>query len=71
MVMIQILIRKHHHLKMDASEDFGEALLNNVFPSLFGEDSDEIIERATIVKNGNLTERYLYLQDYLEGRNQT
>lgn len=58
-------------LPRDASEDFGEALLNNVFPSLFGEDSDGIIERATIVKNGNLTERYSYLQDYLEGRNQT
>jgi hypothetical protein len=57
-------------LPRDASEDFGEALLNNVFPSLFREDSEGIVERATIVENGKLTDSYSYLQDYLEGKNQ-
>ncbi|MCX6258089.1 MAG: alanine dehydrogenase, partial [Bacteroidia bacterium] len=51
-------------LPRDASEDFGNALINRIFPSLFGEDSEGIIERATIVKDGKLTERYSYLSDY-------
>ena len=31
-------------------------------------DDTGIIERATIAKDGKLTERYAYLQDYLEGK---
>ncbi len=54
-------------LPRNSSQDFAEALYNNVFPSLFGEDKDGIIERATILKNGKLTERFAYLKDYLEG----
>ncbi len=55
-------------LPRNASEDFGKALLDNVFPSLFGEDMDGIIERATIARNGKLTPLFSYLQDYLEGK---
>ncbi len=55
-------------LPRNASEDFGKALLENVLPSLFGEDKDGIIERATIVKNGKLTRHFNYLQDYLKGK---
>lgn len=54
-------------LPRDASEDFGRLLLDRVYPSLFGEDGDGIIERATIARDGKLTERYSYLQDYLDG----
>jgi len=54
-------------LPRNSSQDFAEALYNNVFPSLFGEDKDGIIERATILKNGKLTERFSYLKDFLEG----
>ncbi len=52
-------------LPRDASEDFANGLLNNVFPSLFGEDTDEIIKRATILDKGNLTEKYSYLKDWV------
>jgi len=52
-------------LPRDASEDFSNGLLNNVFPSLFGEDKDEIIKRATILDNGTLTEKYSYLKDWI------
>ncbi len=54
-------------LPRNASEDFGKALLENVLPSLIGEDKDGVIERATIVKDGKLTKLFSYLQDYLDG----
>jgi len=55
-------------LPRDSSVDFSAALIDTVFPSLFGEDDKEIIKRASICKDGKLTERYAYLQDYLEGK---
>lgn len=55
-------------LPKDASEDFGNELLKNVLPALFGEDPDRIIERASETdSNGNLTERFSYLEDYVKG----
>jgi len=54
-------------LPKDASLDFGRNLIDKVFPSLFGEDTDGIIERASITKNGKLTERFKYLQDFADG----
>lgn len=55
-------------LPRDASHDFGQALLNNVFDALINEDSEQIVERATIIKNGELTPRYAYLADYVAGK---
>ncbi len=52
----------------NASIDFGNDLIDKVFPSLFGEDKDKIIKRATIAKNGKLTKRFAYLQDYVDGK---
>jgi alanine dehydrogenase len=52
-------------LPKDASLDFGRNLIDNVIPSLFGEDTDGIIERATITKNGILTPKFSYLQDFV------
>jgi hypothetical protein len=54
-------------LPKDASEDFGNELIKNVLPSLIGEDSETIIHRASITKDGDLTENYEYLRGYLEG----
>ncbi len=53
-------------LPKDASLNFGRNLIENVFPSLFGEDTDGIIERATITKNGKLTPLFSYLQDFVD-----
>lgn len=53
-------------LPRDASVDFGEQLMERVMPALSGNDVDGIIERATIVQDGKLTERFSYLQDYLD-----
>ncbi len=55
-------------LARNASEDFGNLLLDKVYPSLFGGDMDGIIKRASIAEGGKLTEGYSYLQDYLDGK---
>jgi saccharopine dehydrogenase (NAD+, L-lysine-forming) len=52
----------------DASAGFGEALINNVFESLVGTDEEQILERATILKDGELTSRYAYMADYVAGK---
>jgi alanine dehydrogenase len=52
-------------LPFDASRTFAMDMYNEVLPSLFGEDKEGIIERATILKNGKLTPPYSYLKDFL------
>ncbi|MBI4646712.1 MAG: alanine dehydrogenase [Bacteroidia bacterium] len=55
-------------LPRDASEEFGRNLIDKVYPSLFVNDTEGIIERATIVQDGMLTGRFSYLQDYVKGK---
>ncbi|MBK7852883.1 MAG: alanine dehydrogenase [Bacteroidetes bacterium] len=55
-------------LPRDASDGFGKHLMERVLPSLFGEDTDGVIERASITKDGNLMPRFDYLRDYAEGK---
>lgn len=52
----------------DASEEFGALLIRHIIPSLWGEDKELIIERATIAEEGKLTQRFGYLQDYVDGK---
>jgi len=55
-------------LPRNASEDFGKEFLKNILPNLLGEDTDQVIERATITNlEGKLAGRYTYLQDYVDG----
>jgi saccharopine dehydrogenase (NAD+, L-lysine forming) len=42
-------------------------LIKFVLDDLFKDQSD-ILERATIVKEGDLTSRFEYLRDYAEGK---
>lgn len=51
-------------LPRDASDDFGKDLTERVLPFLFENDEDKVIERATICKDGKLTEHFSYLKDY-------
>ncbi|HET6992847.1 MAG TPA: alanine dehydrogenase, partial [Bacteroidia bacterium] len=51
-------------LPRDASESFGKELIEKVVPALLGNDPDGLIERASICKNGKLTERFEYLSDF-------
>ena len=52
-----------NELPRDASRYFGEQLIKHVLADLVGEGS-EIIERATMVKKGRITQKYSYLEDY-------
>jgi alanine dehydrogenase len=65
-VTVQAVDNLPCELPKDASLDFGRNLIDKVFPSLFGVDSDGIIERASITKNGKLTERFSYLQNFAD-----
>lgn len=55
-------------LPRDASADFGAALMEHVIPELLGLEDTGMLDRASISSRGALTERYAYLQDYLEGK---
>lgn len=54
-------------LPKDASEGFGEMFLEHVIPAFFNKDERGILKRAKITQNGKLTERFSYLQDYIDG----
>ena len=51
-------------LPLDASRTFSDDLYNQVFPYLFGTDDQGIIERGTILKNGQLTKPFDYLKNF-------
>ncbi len=53
-------------LPRDASAAFGNALLEHVIPFL-GDPDNGMVKRAAITDNGQLTERYGYLEDFLKG----
>ena len=55
-------------LPKDASEGFGEMFMENVIPAFFNGDKDGILARAKVTDNGQLTERFKYLQDYADGK---
>lgn len=55
-------------LPRDASEGFGEMFLDHVLPAFFNGDKDGILERARMTKNGKLTDKFRYLQDFVEGK---
>jgi len=55
-------------LPKDASIGFGESFAKRVIPAFFDGDKDGILQRALMTKNGKLTERYQYLQDYVDGK---
>jgi alanine dehydrogenase len=55
-------------LPKDASEGFGEMFMEHVIPAFFNGDKDGILARAKMTENGKLTERFAYLQDYVDGK---
>ena len=55
-------------LPKDASEGFGETFLKHVIPAFYNGDKDGVLQRAKITENGQLTERFSYLQAYADGK---
>lgn len=51
-------------LPRSASEEFGRDLIDKILPALVISDKDGVIKRASITKNGKLTETFEYLSDY-------
>ncbi len=57
-------------LPKDASEGFGDMFMEHVIPAFFNGDQDGVLKRAQMTTlEGTLTERYSYLQDYVDGKN--
>jgi saccharopine dehydrogenase (NAD+, L-lysine forming) len=52
-------------LPRSASEEFGHDLIDRILRPLLVDDPEGIIARATIAQHGQLTERFSYLQDYV------
>lgn len=56
-------------LPKDASEGFGTMFLEHVIPAFFNADATGILERARMTTHeGRLTDRFAYLQDYVDGK---
>jgi saccharopine dehydrogenase (NAD+, L-lysine forming) len=56
-------------LPKDASEDFGNELIDKILPALLEKDPTGIIARGSeTTKEGKLSEYFSYLQPYLEGK---
>ena len=57
-----------NELPKDASMGFSESFVEYVIPAFFNDDKDGVLERARMTQNGKLTERFAYLQDYVDGK---
>lgn len=53
-------------LPKDASEGFGQMFMKYVIPAFFNDDSEGILQRAQITKEGKLTDRFSYLQSFVD-----
>ncbi|UCS94936.1 NAD(P)-dependent oxidoreductase [Echinicola marina] len=53
-------------LPRDASADFGAQLMRHVVPVLLADEEQDLIDDASITKNGELTEKFSYLQDFVK-----
>ena len=51
----------------NSSRGFGFMFFMHVIPAFFVNDIDGVLERAKMTENGKLTERFKYLQDYVDG----
>jgi hypothetical protein len=54
-------------LPKDASEGFGDMFMEHVIPAFFNDDKDGILERARMTHREKLTDRFKYLEDYVNG----
>lgn len=58
-----------NELPKDASRDFGRIILEHLIPEWEATGGDNaVFERATICRGGALTERFSYLQDFIDGK---
>ena len=53
-------------LPRDASLSFGSDLMKHVIPALFNGDAEGVLELATECAHGALTDKFTYLQEYID-----
>lgn len=56
-----------NELPRDASQGFSKSFVEHVIPAFFNGDKDGILQRARMTQNGKLTDRYGYLQGFVDG----
>ena len=56
-----------NELPRDASQGFSENFVKYVIPAFFNGDKDGILQRARMTQHGRLTDRYAYLQAFVDG----
>jgi len=54
-------------LPRDASTDFGTNLIKSIIPQFFNNDEGDILKNATLANEKALTEKYAYMQDFVNG----
>lgn len=54
-------------LPRDASFGFGSKLIEHIIPQFFNNDEGGIIKNATLASQQKLTEKYTYMQDFVDG----
>ncbi len=52
----------------NASRGFGFMFIEHVIPAFYNDDVDGILQRSKMTENGQLTPRFAYLQDYVDGK---
>ena len=67
MIDIMAVDNLPNELPRYASQGFGIALSECVIPELLSDEKSDIIDKATIAKDGILNEYYTYLQSYVDG----
>ena len=57
-----------NELPRDSSESFGDQMMQFVLSDLLSSQHSRLVQDATIAVKGKLTEKFSYLQDYLDGK---
>lgn len=52
-------------LPRESSTDFGFNIIKSIIPLLLGDDQEEVLQRATITREGELTGHFRYLADWV------
>jgi len=65
-IVVMVVDNLPSELPKDASEGFGEMLMEHVIPAFFNGDKDGILQRAKMTEKGKLTPRFSYLQEFVD-----
>ncbi len=64
-ITVMSLDNLSNELPREASKSFGKSVSEVIFPAIFHNDKNGILERATIVKDGKLTKDFEYLEEWV------